>query len=115
MKFCSAKIASMVLEDADKRFAPVYVRDQERSAILEQYCSAVDTLIERHNGSEFECEVDELMMTVAIRVVLEEVKVEAWTDPFNQLAERSVSFRVEHCGDDSLRITFVFPSVWKKA
>lgn len=115
MKFKSFHVVKTVLEDANERFSPIYVPDAERVNILEQYCSAIDSMIERHDGSEFECEVDEILMTVIFRVVLEEVKVESWDAPFNQLAERSLSFRVDHAGEDSIRITFVFPSLWRKA
>ena len=115
MKFKCFPVVNAVLEEANERFAPTYVPDQERIGILKQYCSAVDAMMERHEGREFECEIDEVLMTVTLCVVVSEIKVESWDAPFNQLAERSLSFRVGHADEDSLKITFVFPSLWRKA
>lgn len=115
MRFKSFPAASAVLDTANERFAPMFQPVPERVKILEQYCSAIDEMAELYDGTEFECEIDEMNMTVKLSVVLTEVKVEKWTAPFNQLAERSLSFRVDHCEEDSIRIAFVFPSLWEKA
>ena len=115
MKFSSFRVFKMVLEDANKRFAPAFTPVQERIDILEQYCSALDRIIEDYDGEEFECEVDEISMAVKLSVVLSQIVSDNLNSLFQALIERAVYADVVIVDSDHLRLTFVFPSLWEKA
>lgn len=115
MKFKSFPVVDSVLKDANERFAPTFEPDAERVDILRQYCSVIDGMIEEFRGDEFECEVDEVAMTVRISIVMESVESDEPKHVFNQLVERAIQFHVDYISSAKLRFTFVFPSLWRKA
>ena len=116
MKFKCFDIVSMVLEDANDRFSPLFTPVAERVDILKQYCDAIDGLIDANGGEEFECEVNEDDMTVTLAFVVEDIVVDRpATDKFQQLIARSVSVTVAPVDGDHIRVSFVFPSLWETA
>ena len=115
MKFKSFPVVDSVLKDANERFAPSFEPDAERVDTLRQYCSVIDGMIEEFRGDEFECEVDEIDMTVRLELVLESFTSEEPNHAVNQLISRAMSFRVDYVDDGHIRLNFVFPSLWRKA
>jgi len=116
VKFHSFDIVKMVLEEADKRFAPLQVPVQERVDILHQYCDAIDKILEAGEGEEFECEVNENDGTVHLEFVVTDVIADnPRTDPLPQLIARANSFEVLPVNGETIRIRLVYPSLWENA
>ena len=116
MKFHSFDIVSMVLDVANERFAPFFSPVEERVKILRQYCGEIDKLLEERDGEEFECEIDENDHTVHIGfTVMDIVADNPKTDSFPQLVSRANSVEILPAGEETIRIRFVFPSLWEKA
>lgn len=115
MKFSSFAVFEMVLEEANERFAPLFQPVQERVDILKQYCGAVDSLLERGDGEIFECEVDEINMTVRFDFVVNDVTVnDPKHDELQQLLARALSASVRAEDGENIRVHLVFPSLWEK-
>ena len=116
MAFSSYGIAEMVLQEADERFAPLFTPDRERLDILKQYCSVIDKVLDEHDGSTFEVEVDENDMMIHMEFCIDSIEVyNTGKDPFQQLLQRAVSFRIQHGEEDGVLFHLVFQSVWVKA
>ena len=107
-------VVSMVVEEATRQFAPLWKLDKECNRILEQYCSAIDSLAEEFGGESFEVTVDDIAMTITIVMECEDITIETKTHKFYSLTRRSklLGFSVSENGN--LNLKFVFPSVWKK-
>lgn len=114
MKFASFDVVSMVLEEANKRFAPLFQPVEERVEFLKQYCGAFDKLIEEQDADSFDAEVDENDMTVHIDLVMMTVECSRNQPQLGQLIQRAMSFRAKAEDGEHLRLSFVYPSLWEK-
>ena len=108
-------VAEMVIEEATNRFAPIFKEDPERKDILKQYCEAIDELCSQFGGNSYEVEVDEIEMTISIRVECTDIQISDEKKLFIQLAERAVKHAFTP-GEDGKTIImeYVFPSIWTR-
>lgn len=109
-------IAEMVLDEATEQFSPIWVVDEEKKGALKQYCDALDILSEEFNGQAFEVDVDEVKMTISIKMFCDEIEVCDETHLLYKLGKvaKSMSFSYSK-EDDTMAVEFVFPSIWKKS
>lgn len=109
-------IAEMVLDEATEQFSPIWVVDEEKKGTLKQYCDALDILSEEFNGQAFEVDVDEVKMTISIKMFCDEIEVCDETHLLYKLGKvaKSMSFSYSK-EDDTMAVEFVFPSIWKKS
>ena len=113
MKFSSFDVVEMVLEEANERFAPVFVPVQERVDFLKQYCGAFDAMIEKQDANSFNVEIDENDMTVHIDLTMMDVECNRDMPQLGQLIQRSMSFNVTWVDSENLKLSFVYPSLWE--
>lgn len=107
-------VASMVIEDANERFEPLWSVNDERVDILKQYCEVIDSLSTEFNGLSFETEIDEITMEVSITLECEEMIVESLDHAFYKLVKRAIRYGFSASKEGTLLIKFVFPSLWDK-
>ena len=107
-------VVSMVVTEASNRFSPLWKLDEERYDILQQYCEVIDRLSDEFDGESFEVEVDEIAMTVSIKLECRDMVIESKEHSFYDLVERALSIGFSASEDGNLCVTFVFPSVWKR-
>ncbi len=107
-------IVETVTDEATARFSPIFHEHEERKTILKQYCEAIDTLCELYRGESIEVGVNEIKMTISIRMEFQEIRMEPENKLFLQLAERTTTliFSPNENGN-SIIIEFVFPSIWE--
>lgn len=109
-------ITEMVLDEATEQFSPIWVVDEEKKKVLKQYCEALDILSEEFNGQAFEVDVDEVKMTISIKMFCEEITVYEEPHLFYDLGGRALSMSFSYSEeDDTMAVEFVFPSIWKKS
>ena len=106
--------ASMVIEDANERFAPLWKPDTEKLDMFKQYCEAIDSLSREFDGESFEVEVDEITMEISVTLECDEIVIESKEHVFYELAKRAVRCGFSAAGKDTLLVRFVFPSIWNK-
>lgn len=107
--------ASMVIEDANERFAPLWKVDLEKLNVFKQYCGAVDLLAEEFDGESYEVEVDEITMEISVALECGEIVIKSKDHVLYELAKRAVRCGFSAASDDNLLVRFVFPSIWDKA
>lgn len=107
-------VASMVIEEANDRFAPIWEPNEEKCRILEQYCGAIDALIKDFDGESLDVEVDEIKMTICIQIECADMTIEACEHKYFELIQRANSFGFKATGNDTMLVEFVFPSIWDK-
>lgn len=61
-------VATEVLKEADARFQPLFVRNEEKEAEIKGYCDLVDALVVFTNVFSYEVEVNEDTLDVYLRV-----------------------------------------------
>ena len=61
-------VATEVLKEADSRFQPLFVRNEEKDAEIKGYCDLVDALVIFTNVFSYEVEVNEETLEVCLRV-----------------------------------------------
>ncbi len=108
-------VVTMVTDEATTQFSPYYRENQERKEILQQYCEAIDVLAKEFDGESFEVEVDDIKMTISIRMECPDMVIQGSDHPFYALAERALSIGFSHGEGDTVAVEFVFPSIWEKA
>ena len=114
--FSSFGICKMVIEEANKRFAPLFAPDTERIDILKEYCGVIDEMLAEFGGETFEAEIDETDMTVRLSMTLNSVEVcDTKNARIQQLLRRALRFSVSHADDDHILLSLIFPSLWVKS
>lgn len=108
-------VVSMVVEEATKQFSPLWKLNDENYKILGQYCNYIDELAKEFDGESYEVDVDEIKMTIAIKMECADMTIESKSHKFSELAKRSISFGFSSVGEDMMAVEFVFPSVWERA
>ena len=109
-------IVGMIVDEATKRFSPIMIEDSEKKETLNQYCNVIDNLIEEFDGDSIEVNVDEINMTISIKMFCDEITIETKSHPFYELIKRSLSVNFSYeRKDNNMSVEFVFPSIWKKA
>lgn len=105
----------MVVDEANKQFAPIWKMNEERFEILQQYCGVIDKLSSECEGESYEVEIDDIAMTVAITMDCSDMIVDYNRHDFLSLAERTVSIGFSVSDENRLAIKFVFPSLWERS
>lgn len=108
-------VASMVIDEANIRFHPMFKENKEKKKVLKEYCDSIDRIAREFDGSSFTVEVDEELMTISITMACPDIVVKTKEHRLYDLIERSmkVSFSADETG--LLNTTFVFPSIWDRA
>ena len=106
---------TMVTDEATAQFAPMWRENKESKRILEQYCRAIDALSNEFGGESFDVEVDDIKMTITIRLECIDMTIKAQEHKYYELAQRAVSFGFSVSESGNLVVEFVFPSIWEKA
>lgn len=112
MAFKTFDVVSTVIEEANKRFAPIWEPDKEKTDILKQYCEAIDILIKEFDGQSLDVEVDEEKMLICIKLECSEITIERKEHRCYDLIQRSVSFGFSGTNNDTMILELVFPSIW---
>lgn len=107
-------VVEMVINEASNQFAPRWKRDEECLKILRQYCEVIDMLSDEFEGKYFEVGVDDVDMTISIKMGCPDCTIETLQHNFYKLIKKAVSFSFTHGEGDNVDVEFVFPSVWEK-
>lgn len=108
-------VVSMVIDEASNQFSPLWKINEENYKILRQYCSFIDGLAKEFDGESYEVEVDEIKMTISIKMECADVTIESKSHKFLELSKRAISVGFSSVSDEMMAVEFVFPSVWDKA
>lgn len=107
-------VVTMVTDEATKQFSPGFRENQERKEILKQYCEAIDALAKEFGGESFEVDVDDIKMTISIKMECPDMVIQSKNHVFYALSERAISVGFSHGDGDMISVEFVFPSIWEK-
>ena len=105
-------VLSEVLNEASKQFGGTWKASQNKLNVLKQYCAAIDLLCEEVDASTLETSVDDIKMTISIKVQCPEVVIKTKENLFYMLMSRTVRTDFSQI-DGELLIDFVFPSIWE--
>ena len=105
-------VLSEVLNEASKQFGGTWKVSQNKLDVLKQYCAAIDLLCEEVDASALETSVDDIKMTISIKVQCPEVVIKTKENLFYMLMSRTVRTDFSQI-DGELLIDFVFPSIWE--
>lgn len=105
---------SMVVEEANNQFSPLWKLDKEKYRILEQYCQVIDALSDEFEGVSYDVEIDDIAMTIAITLECKDISIQQQSHKYYALAQRAIVFGFSTSEDNNLNVRFVFPSVWNK-
>ncbi len=108
-------VVSEVVKEACKQFSPLWCLEEENYEILKDYCGAIDILSSENNGTMYEVEIDDIKMTVKISLGCGSMVVPNKKGLFTGLAKRAIEVAFEPIDSESLKITFEFPSLWRRA
>ena len=108
-------VAEMVLDEASKQFAPLFRENAERKQILKSYCEVIDSLAEEFNAESFDVEVDDIKMTISIKMECPDITITSENHPLYELAGHAVSVHFSNNESDLMVVEFVFPSIWEKS
>lgn len=106
---------SMVTDEATAQFSPFWKENRESKKILAQHCRAIDSLSDEFGGKAFDVEVDDIKMTVTVRLECDDMTLKSKTHKYYDLVKRSVSFGFSTSKSGDLVVEFVFPSIWERA
>lgn len=108
-------VVSMVVDEATSQFAPLWKINKEKYRILKQYCDVLDCLAKEFDGESFDVEVDDIAMTITIKLECHEITIESKNHNYYSLAQRTIAFGFSTTEEGLLCAKFVFPSVWDRA
>ena len=106
---------STVVDEATSRFAPIWKENKESKRILAQSCGAIDSLSDEFGGESFEVDVDDIKMTITVRLECQDMTLGSQKHKYYDLAQRALSFGFSVSESGNLVIEFVFPSIWERA
>lgn len=106
---------SMVTDEATAQFSPLWKENRENKKLLAQYCRAIDSLSDEFGGKSFDVEVDDVKMTVTVRLECDDMTLKSQAHKYYDLVKRSVSFGFSASKSGDLVVEFVFPSIWERA
>lgn len=108
-------VVEMVTDEATNRFSPLFKENAEAKNVLRQYCEALDTIAQEQNGESFEVDVDEIKMSISIKIECQDIVIQSKNNVFYSLASRALSVKFSHGDGDTVAVEFVFQSIWEKA
>lgn len=108
-------VVSVLVDDANDKFKPLWTYSEEKYNILKQYCGIIDRIAENTGAIAYGIEVGEIDMTVRVSVGYDkfQINIDENSD-FYKLLPHTVSFGASFLDDDGLYIDFVFPSIWER-
>ncbi|MBR0156337.1 MAG: hypothetical protein IJM20_02315 [Clostridia bacterium] len=108
-------VVKMVTDEATSQFGPGWTECEDRVDILRQYCEYIDKVAEEANAEAFEVEVDDIEMTIDVKMECPDLVIENASHAFYDLAERALklSFAVSK-ETGNLVVGFTFPSIWSR-
>lgn len=107
-------VVSMVVDEANSQFAPLWKPNEEKYKILKQYCEALDSLAEEFDSESFNVEIDDISMTIAVTMECSDITIQSDKHKFYDLAKRTISIGFSASKDGFVCVKFVFPSIWDK-
>ena len=108
-------VVSMVVNEATKQFDPLWEVDSQKYEILKQYCKAIDKLSDEFKGEYFDVEVDDIAMTISIKLGCQDMVIDSKNHIYYELIQRSILFGFSTTTEGLLSINFTFPSIWEKS
>ena len=106
---------SMVVDEATSQFAPIWKENKENKRVLAQYCEAIDSMLDEFGGESFEVDVDDVKMTITVKLECRDMTLETQKHKYYDLAQRALSFGFSVSESGNLVVEFVFPSIWERA
>lgn len=109
-------IAEMVIDEATRQFFPIWIVNEEKKEVFRQYCDVLDSISKEFDGEAFEIDVDDIKMTISIKLYCNEFTIENKSHPFYELAKRALSMSFGYEKEDrNMSVEFIFPSIWDKS
>ncbi len=108
-------VVSMVVNEATSQFAPLCKINEEKYEILKQYCEVIDSLVVEFDGESLDVEIDDIEMTITIKIECQDIVIKSQNHNFYSLAQRAIEFGFSATEEGLLCAKFVFPSVWDRA
>jgi hypothetical protein len=108
-------VASMVIEDANERFAPIWKPNTEFLQGFEMCCDAIDIIAQEFGGITFDVEVNEDNMEITVALECDEIMVENDNHILYKLIKRTIRYGFSASEDGNLLVSLVFPGIWSKS
>lgn len=108
-------VASMVVEEANDRFAPIWKPNEEFLKGFKLCCDAIDLIAQEFGGISYDVEVNEENMEITIVLECDEVIVENDNHILYKLIKRTIRYGFSASEEGNLLITLVFPGIWSKS
>ena len=108
-------VASMVIEAANERFAPIWKPDTKFLKGFQACCDAIDTLADEFGGISFDVEVNEDNMEITVVLECDEVIIEQENHTLYNLIMRTIRYGFSTSEEGSLLISLIFPGIWSKS
>ena len=108
------EVVSSAVEEADKKFGPLWQINEENYDILREYCGAIDQISDESAGVFFNVDVHDRIKTVSIKLGCHTMLLENMLHVYYSLILRAVKFGFSATDDGFLVLEFEFPSVWNR-
>ena len=115
MEFKSYNVVSEVLDEASKRFSPLFKQNDDKRKGIQKICEMIDNIVEPFDGESFDIEVDEENKNICMSLECHDVTIDSKTHPLYGVIGCSCSFQVSHKDSDTMILQFTFPSIWDAA
>lgn len=113
--FTCFNIISGLIEEANKKFKPLWEVNEEKLAELENYCDAIDRMAKEYDAVSYNVAVDEVSMVIKIEMECPEMTITDKECDYYKLLPNTLSFGFSVSDDGNLWVKFAFPSIWQKA
>lgn len=107
-------VVDMVVEEANKRFAPIFVPDQSTYDVLGAHCNTIDDIVEEFEGVSIEVEVNEETMQILVIIECEELILSSPSHKFYDVLSVTQGYSFSASDDKNLLIKLIFPSIWNR-
>lgn len=109
-------VVSAVIEGKDAVIGDNYALDAEAVDILREYCDVVDVIMSDNDGNELTAEVCDDTNHISIAIELSDLTYETKykSRSYIDLMERAIKIKFSSVNAERVRMTLVFPSVWKQ-
>ncbi len=64
----SYDVLETIIDEANKRFSPLWKQSLEKTEALKSFCESVDSFIDKTNAETLEVEIDEITMEIMMSV-----------------------------------------------
>lgn len=111
-------IADELVQEANKRFSPVFVIDNDGYNGLMVCCDIIDSMIKRYGITSYEFEIDEDNMDIIINLEMGEIIIQSHGDDADvdvyRIIKAAKSFVVSKINDNAINMRLAFPGIWNK-